>query len=278
MRLSLPLLVPGLFLLPLGSALSAEPETVLILERTVREFGPRPAEEGAGAAPAPQGKPEIVELDLKRYTVKMAPGLLRESLQGEGAVTSVTVVRLKEELVWVLDPKAKTYQEFSFRRVAELAERARGRLKRRLPLVKDPAQLERLRQLMGLEGPEPELSIERPGRKKEIAGERCELLVVKLGDEEFFRAYLSERAAPLADRRWLSLGGCLPERAAGKLSRVKGLLMWASFPMPGGGRLEISTGSVKEEAPAPGDFEDPGKLGYKRIGGGKEAAPKKKAK
>ena len=115
-------------LAPSAPARAAEPRTCLVLERTVREFGPRP----------PAGKdngPETAELSARHYTVKMAPAGLRESCRETGGVT---IVRFDKGLVWTLDTKAKTYRELSFQKLSALAERARKRVARRLPLVENP--------------------------------------------------------------------------------------------------------------------------------------------
>ncbi len=58
--------------------------------------------------------------------------------------------------------------------------------------------------------------------------------------------------------------------------------MAATFPLPGGARMETTTTKVTESVAAPGDFDDPAKLGYKKLGAGEKPAtkdsPEKKSK
>lgn len=252
-----------------------KPVAVLVLERTVTEFGVKPARKvKAGEKPAAPGKPEIVKLSTRRYTVKLAPGRLREHCAETG---EVSIVRFDRELIWMLNTKEKTYREVTFREINERSAQVRERLARRLPMVEDGPQKEQLRKILGLGGEPPELSVTRPGKRRKILGESCELVVVKLGKEEFFRAWIAERRAPLVDRKWLLLGSCLPEQAAKKLAAIKGLLLEATFPMPRGGRLEITTGRIGEEKSPPEEFDDPAALGYRRRGTRKKPKPGKKS-
>jgi len=266
--------------------LAAPARADLVIERTVREFGPKPAPQADKAekkdapetAPAPastpEAKPEIVELASKRYTVKMAQGKLRETCAADG---SVTVLRSDLGLLWQLDPEKKTYREISFRALAAAADSSRERLRRRLALVSDPGLRERLRALLEAEGDPLPVTIERPGTTRKIAGESCELVVVKAGPEEIFRAYLSARAAPTLEQPWLTAGHLLAGPAAAKLGELKGLVMEAVFPLPDGGRIEIVTERLTEAQESPGDYEDPAKLGYARLGGAEKPAEKKPA-
>jgi len=255
---------------PAAAGEPAEAAAVLVLERTVVEFGVKPPRKKAGEKPAPAGKPKIKKLSARHYTVKLAPGRLRERCAETG---EVTIVRFDRELLWMLKPREKTYREITFREINERSEQVRARLERRLPMIEEGAHKERIRKLLGLAGKPPELSVKRPGRRRKILGESCELVVVKLGEEDLFRAWIAKRRAALVDDKWLLLGSCLPEAAAGKLAAIKGLLLKATFPLPRGGRLEISTARFGEEKAAPGDFDDPATLGYKKRGPQKEKPP-----
>jgi len=271
------LTAPLLLALLLAAAPAAEPGKHLVLSRTVSEFGPKPAEKKEKrkekeGEPAPAAKPEIVEISVKHYTVKMAPGRLRESCLEDD---TVTVVREDKGLLWLLHPQDKTYREISLRKLSELSEKARQRLIRRLPLVEPSAHKDRLKALLGLTDKPPEISIEeRPEERKKIAGESCRKVVVRLGGEKFFEAYISRRKVPLAGARWLLLGGILSREAARKLSGIKGLLMEAVFPLPRGGRLEISTQRVAERPVGPNDYRDPAELGYRLLYGGRKVETK----
>lgn len=256
-----PLLLALLLAAPAAAGEPARDAAVLVLERTVVEFGVKPPKRGE--EPAATEKPKIEKLSTRHYTVKLAPGRLREHCAETG---KVTIVRFDRELLWMLKPREKTYREITFREINERSEQVRARLERRLPMIEEGAHKERIRKLLGLEGKPPELSVERPGKRRKILGESCEMVVVKLGKEELFRAWIAKRRAALLDRKWLLLGSCLPEGAAAKLAAIKGLLLEATFPLPRGGRLEISTGRFSEEKAAPGDFDDPATLGYKKRG------------
>ncbi len=232
------------------------PASVLVLERTVTEYGLKPLEPGE----APPAKREIAKLGERRYTVKIGKDRIRESCAETG---EVTVIRLDRELVWVMDPGEKTYREISLAEIDSQAARSRERLRRRLPLVADPKQAARLEKFLGAGGKSAEVTVERPGRTRKILGEQCRLTVVKLDGEELFRAWMSDRPVPLAGSRWLRLGGCFSAGAADALAAVSGVVMEAVFPMPDGGRLEVTTRRIGEAPPAPGDFAHPEELNYK---------------
>jgi hypothetical protein len=255
---------------------------VLVLERTVTRYG-RPKKKSSSksetkSAAAASSK-KIVKLSEKQYTVKLAAGRLREVISAE---SRATVIRADLGLVWFLDTKNRTYREMSFKKINAQKAEALERLKRRLPIIDDAEQNQRIKKLLGLSGKPPELTIEYPGKTSKVAGEKCRLAVVKLDGKLFFKAWISERAAPAADRRWLRLGCYFSESAAKKLAAIKGLLMAATFPLPEGGRMEIATSKVTESVAAPGDFDDPGELGYKKLGKRKKPtakdSPKKKSK
>ncbi len=247
---------------------------VLVLERTVTEFGVKPVKKGEKREkPAAPGKPKIVKLSTRRYTVKLAPGRLREHCADTG---EVSIVRFDRELIWMLDTKEKTYREVTFREINERSAQVRARLGRRLPMIEDGPHKEKLRDILGLGAKPPELTVTRPGKRRKILGESCELVVVKIGEEEFFRAWIAERRAPLVDSKWLLLGNCLSEKAAKKLAAIKGLLLEATFSMPSGGRLEISTGRIAEGKSPPEEFGDPAALGYERRGTRKKPSAGKK--
>jgi hypothetical protein len=232
------------------------PASVLVLERTVTEYGLKPLEPGE----EPPARREVTKLGERRYTVKIGKNRVRESCADTG---QITIVRLDRDLVWMMDPGERTYREISLAEIDSHAARSRARLKRRLPLVTDPEQAARLEKLLGAGGKPAKVTVERPGRTRKILGEQCRLTVVKLGGEELFRAWMSDRPVPLAGSRWLRLGGCFSARAADALAAVSGLVMEAVFPMPDGGRLEITTRRVSEAPPAPGDFAHPEELNYK---------------
>jgi hypothetical protein len=257
----------------------------LVLERTVREFGPKPAEKAekkeaaeapaSPAEPAPAPKPEIVELAVKHYTVKMAAGRLRETCREDG---TVTIVRADPGVVWLIDPAKKAYREIPFQALDSAANQSRERLLRRVPLVSDVKLRERLRSILADDQPEPALTIERPGTRKTVAGESCELWVVRAGGEELFRAYVSGRAAPQLGPSWLSAGKLFSKEAAAKLAEIRGLVMEATFPLADGGRVEVLTERLAEAEAAPGDYDDPKALGYARLGGAPEKPAERPAK
>jgi hypothetical protein len=253
-----------------GQPAPAAAERVLVLERTATTWsapGPtEPAAPGKGAAEEPE--PAAAEetgpkkLSERRFTVWLAPGRLREKSHGDG---TVTIILLEEGLVWLIDPDKKTYREMSLEKVRSRTRQARARLARRVPLVEDAAGRSRLEKLLGI-GPEPaEVKVEYPGGTRTVAGRECREVVVGLDGEELFRGWLAAAPAALADERWLLLGGCFPEGVAAGLGGVKGLLMEASFPLAGGGRLQLTTGSAVEKQLDPADFQHPEKSGYEPL-------------
>ena len=233
----------------------------LVVERTVREFGPDLPEDGS-----PEDAP-IIELRVRRYTFKMAADRVRETCHETGVVN---IVRLDKKLIWTLSEN-NTYRQLSFEDIDAAAEKARQRLIRRLPLVEDGLQRERLEIMLGVREDPEEITVERPGEKKTIAGQECELVVVRLGEAELFSAFLAERGAPVTDKRWLTLGGLFSEKAAAKLAELEGLLMEATFPLADGGRLEISTQKVSEEDEKKDDYADPAGQGYSLTGTSEKA-------
>jgi len=294
--------VPGAESKPGKKAASGKPQSlkVLVLERTVTTYGRKEdkgeedegkEDEGEedrgdeehdgdddGAKAGAEGK--IVKLDEKKYTVKLAAGRVRELSRHDN---SVTVIRSDLAVVWFIDARNRTYRAMTFRKINDQAAEAIERLKRRLPIINDPAENKRIRELLGISGEPPKLTIERPGDNRKIAGEICERVVVKLGGRVFFKAWVSRRRAPGVDKRWLTLGCYLPAGAAEKLAGLKGLLVEAVFPLPRGGRMEIRTQKITEAEAAPGDFDDPDALGYKKLGkrgkpAGKSDSDKKKSK
>jgi hypothetical protein len=252
----------------------------LVLERTVREFGPKPAEKAAAPAdaakPAPEARPEIVELSVRHYTVKMAPGKLRET--SEDGMSAV-ILRSDLELLWLLeidkDKKTKTYREVSFKSLNAAANTGRERLRRRLPMIDDPEARTRIEVMLDNDPDAPPVTVKRPGTKKRIAEEDCELVVVSAGPQEILRAFLSTRAAPALEQPWIGAGGLLGGKLAEALAGLKGIVMEATLPLPGGGRIEITTGPLSEAREEPGDYDDPAKSGYARVGSA-ERAPERK--
>lgn len=239
----------------------------LVVERTVREYGPEPAgqEAAAGqAAPAPEAAPEIVELSAKRYEVKMASHRLRETCHED---KTATVVRLDRHVVWLLDLEANTYRELSFQSLAAAAAKTRRRLARRLPLVSDPELRRKLGQTLGAEGRAAELSIEKPGRTKQVAGEACELVVVRLGGDELFSAWVSRRPSPLRGTAWLRLGGLFSEADAAKLAEIRGMVLEGRFELGGGRYLLLTTESLAERPVDRSEYENPAAQGFSRFGG-----------
>jgi len=270
---------------------AGEARPVLVLERTVTVYG-LPPEPQKPAAPAPAGgekpaageakaepaepaKPAIGRVSEKSYRIRVAADRLRETCLDDGRVT---VVRCDLGKLWVMDPAGKTFQEASFQEIDRQAEEARQRLVRRLPLIEDRALQARLRRLLGADAKPAQLVLEEGSEVRKVAGEDCRPLVARLDGEELFRGWLSARAVPLADRRWLMLAGCFPREIAEKLAAVRGLLMEATFPMPDGGRLELATRSVGEARPEPGEFDDPRELGYKDEAGRRASEPAKSDK
>jgi hypothetical protein len=288
LRTPAPAALTAVALLTAATAAAGEPAKpakkalkVLVLERVVARWGfpskaelerRRRAREKKGEPAADAGGKKVEKLRERHYTVKIARGVLRETCRETG---KVTVINCERGLVWFIDVRNKTYRELSFEDVDRNAAEAIERLRRRLPVVSDPREEAKLTKLLGMTGQAPKLTVEEPEERKKVAGENCRRVTVKLDGKLFFRAWISERRSPLADRRWLGLGNCLPKAAAEKLAAVKGLLMEATFPLPGGGRLEIGTERLTEARAAPGDFDDPGSLDYKRLGRvGKSAAKK----
>lgn len=266
----------------------------LVLERTVREFGPRPAGKTEAPAepgkpepakpaaapapgPAPEAKPEIVELSVRRCTVKMAPGKLRET--SEDGMTA-TILRSDLELIWLLEvskDNKKTYREITFKSLNSAANSSRERLRRRLPMVDDPDVRARIAAMLDTEDDSPPVTVKRPGTKKLIAGEDCELVVVSAGPQELFRAFLSTRAASALERPWLGAGGLFGRKLAEGLAGIKGIVMEATLPLPGGGRIEVTTQHLSEAREEPGDYDDPSKSDYARVGSAEKASERKSA-
>jgi hypothetical protein len=139
-------------------------------------------------------------------------------------------------------------------------------LYRRLPLVTDPAARRKLEELLDADRKPPELAIERPGTTRKILDEECDLVIVKAGGEELFRAFVARQPAPAADPRWLRCGALLPSEAAAKLAEIKGLVMEAVFPLPDGGRVEVTTDRLSEAGEKPEDYADPATLRFTRVG------------
>jgi hypothetical protein len=162
--------------------------------------------------------------------------------------------------------------------MSSAANAGRERLNRRLPLISDPAARARVEALVKTDEEALRITVERPGTKKRIAGEDCELVVVKAGADELFRAFLSTRAAPALEQPWLATGRLFSDQAAAKLAELKGLVLEATFPLPGGGRLELATERLAEAREDPGDYDDPSKSGYVRLGGPEKIIPKPDAK
>jgi hypothetical protein len=270
-------------LLGLAAAVAAgEPAgggRVLVVERIVREWGRRPAVPAAGTAgetaapaPAPEAGPaaapgtadEIVQLHERHFTVRLAPQMTREQCEAAG---TTTIVRFDLQLIWLLDDREKTFRELSFSSLNESTARARERLERRLPAVSDPALRGRLAAALGVGTEPPATRIDRPQGTRIIAGEKCSPIRALLGTEPLFEGWVADRAEPpLSGRQWLQLGGVLGAGAAESLAGIKGLLMEATFPLPDGGRLEVTTLSLTEEKAAQGDFADPATFGYKPTG------------
>ncbi len=263
----------------------------LLIERTVREYGPKPAPAPAAEAPAvtaepardgaaakaPQvpavpPKPEIVELSARSSKLKMAPGRFRETSE-DGK--TVTVMRSDEGVLWLIDTENKTYREIALKSLSSAARSSRDRLSKRLPTVSDPAMRERLEVWLGTGEDLPPVAIERPGTKKTIAGEECELVIVKAGADELFRAFIARRQTPALEEPWLRAGLIFSREAADKLAEIKGLVMEAVFPLPDGGRIEIGTDRIAEIREEPGDYDDPAKSGFTRLGGLEKASRKK---
>ena len=269
----------------------------LLIERTVREYGPKPAPAPAPAAEAPaataepardgaaarapqapaappkaEAKPEIVELSARSSKLKMAPGRFRETSE-DGK--TVTVMRSDQGVLWLIDTENKTYREIALKSLSSAARSSRDRLSKRLPTVSDPAMRERLEVWLGTGEDLPPVAIERPGTKKTIAGEECELVIVKAGADELFRAFIARRQTPALEEPWLRAGLIFSREAADKLAEIEGLVMEAVFPLPDGGRIEIGTDRIAEIREEPGDYDDPAKSGLTRLGGLEKASRKK---
>ena len=117
---------------------------VLILERTVTRYGrsrKKSSEKAGTEGGAVANASKLVKLSEKQYTVMLAEGRLREILSAEARAT---VIRSDLGIVWFLDTKNRTYREMSFKQVNAQNAEALERLKRRLPIIDDPEQNERI--------------------------------------------------------------------------------------------------------------------------------------
>ena len=215
------------------------------------------------------------EIHTKGYMKSMKLKVITEEENRIG------IVRADKEMIYIVNPKEKTYSEMSFKDVETQMSAASDEMKRAQEELKDlpEAQRKMMEGMMGGMMKEKDYQLEKTGEKKTVAGYACEKVLLKdsatVAGEFWVTKDLGEMSKYAKD--WSKLMDKIARgpmaKMLKKLSELDGFVMESS--MSG---VSTTTTKLEKRTVGDGEFELPegykktemegmGKMGKMRKGG-----------
>ena len=121
------------------------------------------------------------------------PKMIKVVRSGNNGGSSVIIVRLDKNLLWILSPEKKTYSEITFDELAVMAQKGKERMAAMKEKMKDMPEEQRtmMEKMMG-GAMDQSIDVKKTGEKKSIAGHSCTKLVALRGGKDFMTMWIAD--------------------------------------------------------------------------------------
>ena len=178
----------------------------------------------------------------------------------------VGIVRADKEMIYMVNPKEKTYSEMSFDDLEKQMAAASEEMKKAQEQLKDlpPEQRKMMEGMMGGMMKDVDYAVEKTGEKKTVAGYSCEKVLLKDGEKVAGTFWVTKDLGTMTEyaKDWSKLMDKIARgpmaKMLKKLSDLGGFVMESS--MSG---VSTMTTKLEKRSVSDGEFEVP--EGYKKT-------------
>ena len=178
----------------------------------------------------------------------------------------ITIIRSDKEVMYMVNPKDKTYSEITFKEIEAQLAKAGEQMKEMQEKLKDmpPEQRKMMEGMMGGMMGEKEYQLKKTGERKKVARYSCEKVLMMEGDKEAAEFWITKEIGSMKDyaKDWSKMMDKMAQGPMAKMYRKLAELDGFAMEMKFMG-MNSTTTKLEKRAVADAEFEVP--AGFKKV-------------